>query len=74
MNDLRDYELKYYKEICNIQRQYIKGEISKDEMDSICDMERKKFMSWLNEKNLQLKSEIENQMRANTLIRLFTGE
>lgn len=63
-----DYELRYYKEICDIQSQYIKGDISKEELDSRCEIERQKYISHLNERNLQLQRDIENQMRLTAMI------
>lgn len=66
-----DYELRYYKEICDIQRQHISGEISREETDSLCEIERQKYISYLNQKNLELQQDIENQMRAKALIELI---
>ena len=63
-----DYELRYYKEICDIQRQYIGEEISKEEMDSRCEIERQKYISYLHRKNLEFKQDFENQMRVTALI------
>lgn len=63
-----DYELRYYKEICDIQRQYIIEEISKEEMDSRCEIERQKYISYLHRKNSELHQGIENQMRVTALI------
>lgn len=64
-----DYELRYYKEICDIQRQYIGGEISKEEMDSRCEIERQKYISYLHRKNMELQQDIENQMRVTAVIK-----
>lgn len=63
-----NHELRYYKEICDIQSQYIKGEISKEEMDSRCEIERQKYISYLHQKNLELQQDIENQVRTTALI------
>lgn len=63
-----DYELRYYKEICDIQRQYISEEISKEEMDSRCEIERQKYISYLHQQNLKLQQDIENQMRVTAMI------
>ena len=63
-----NHELRYYKEICDIQSQYIKGEISKEELDSRCEIERQKYISYLNERNLQLHRDIENQRRVTAMI------
>lgn len=63
-----DYELRYYKEICDIQRQYINEEISKEEMDSLCEIERQKYISYLHRKNLELQRDVENQMRVTALV------
>lgn len=63
-----DYELRYYKEICDIQRQHISGEISREEMDSLCEIERQKYISYLNERNLQLHRDIENQRLVTAMI------
>lgn len=63
-----NYELRYYKEICDIQRQCISGEISKSEMDSRCEIERQKYISYLHRKNLELQQDIENQMRVTAMI------
>ena len=68
MENLANYELKYYENICNIQSQYIKGEISKEELDSRCEIERQKYISYLNERNLQLHRDIENQRRVTAMI------
>lgn len=56
-------ELKYYKIVCEIQSQYIKGEISKEELDSKCEIARLEYISFLNQKNLQIQKEIESQKR-----------
>ena len=63
-----DYELRYYKEICDIQRQHISGEISREEMDSRCEIENQKYISVLKERNLQLQKDMENQTRISALI------
>ena len=63
-----NYELRYYKEICDIQSQYIRGDILKEELDSRCEIERQKYISHLNERNLQLQRDIENQMRVTAMI------
>ena len=63
-----NYELQYYKEICDIQRQHISGEISKEEMESRCEIERQKYISYLHRKNSELHQGIENQMRVTALI------
>ena len=63
-----NHELRYYKEICDIQSQYIKGEIPKEEMDSRCEIERQKYISYLHRKNLELQQDIENQTRVTALI------
>lgn len=63
-----NYELQQYKEICNIQSQYIRGDISKEELDSRCEIERQKYISYLNERNLQLQRDIENQRRVAAMI------
>ena len=68
MNIGNEYELQHYKEICDIQRQYIKGNISKEEMDSRCEIERQKYISYLREINLKLQKDIENQIRTTALI------
>ena len=68
MNIDNGYELQYYKETCNIQSQYIKGEISKEEMDSRCEIERQKYISYLHRKNLELQRDIENQIRVTAMI------
>lgn len=68
MENLANYELKYYENICNIQRQYIKGDISKEELDSRCEIERQKYISYLNERNLQLHRDIENQRLVTAMI------
>lgn len=63
-----DCELRYYKDICDIQRQYISGETSKEEIDSRCEIERQKYISYLHRKNLELQQDIENQTRLTALI------
>lgn len=68
LNMGNNYELRYYKEICDIQRQHISGEISKEEMDSRCEIERQKYISYLHQKNLELQQDIENQMRVTALM------
>lgn len=68
MNIGNEYELQHYKEICDIQSQYIKGNISKEEMDSRCEIERQKYISYLLEINLKLQKDIENQIRTTALI------
>ena len=74
MNIGDGYELNYYKSICDTQAKYISGEISKEEMDALCSVEREKFMSFLTERNLQLQRDIENQMRTSALIKAIWGK
>lgn len=74
MGDLESKELSYYKSICDIQKQHINGEISKEEMESLCGIERQKFMSWLNERNLKLQRDIEKQIRKSALIKSVCGK
>ena len=74
MDDLASRELSYYKNVCDIQKQHINGEISKEEMETLCSIERQKFMSFLTERNLQLQRDIENQIRTSALIKAIWGK
>lgn len=56
-------ELQYYKNICDLQQKYIIGNISKEELDSRCEIERLEYISRLNKKNLQIQKEIDSQKR-----------
>lgn len=68
MNIGDGYELNYYKSICDTQAKYISGEISKEELDSRCEIENQKYISVLKERNLQLQKDMENQIRIAALI------
>ena len=61
-------ELQYYKNICDLQQQYIRGHISKEELDSKCEIERLEYISILNKKNLQIQKEIESQKRMTAIM------
>ena len=56
-------ELQYYKNICDLQQQYIRGEISKEELESKCEIKRLEYISLLNLRNLQIQEQIEGQKR-----------
>lgn len=47
-------ELEFYKAVCNIQDQYIKGLISKEELEQKLEIERRKWINSLKEKNRSL--------------------
>ena len=44
-------ELEFYKAVCDIQDQYIKGLISKEELEQKLEIERRKWINSLKEKN-----------------------
>lgn len=64
MSDMKSQELLYYKNVCSVQRRYINGEISKDEMDNLCGLERQKFSNWLDERNKEIQREVEKKLKA----------
>lgn len=47
-------ELDFYKAVCDIQDQYIKGFISKEELEQKLEIERRKWIVSLKEKTLSL--------------------
>lgn len=47
-------ELDFYKAVCNIQDQYIKGFISNNEFEQRLEIERRKWINSLKEKTLSL--------------------
>jgi hypothetical protein len=61
-------ELQYYKNICDLQQKYITGNMSKEELDSKCEIERLEYISRLNKKNLQIQKEIESQKRMTAIM------
>ena len=44
-------ETAYYKSVCDIQDKFIKGEISREEMEQKLEIERLKFIEYLRKRN-----------------------
>ena len=64
-------ELAYYKSVCDIQDKFIKGEISRDEMDQKLEIERQKFIQCLQQQNLRLQNENTRILQFNQLLENF---
>lgn len=64
----KDYTLNYYQTLCQIQDDYIKGKISKEEYEQKAEIERLKFIGFLKEENLKLAKDMLLQVQMRELI------
>ena len=64
-------ETIYYKSVCDIQRKFIKGEISIEEMERNLEIERQKFIKCLQQHNLRLQHENTRILQFNQLLENF---
>jgi hypothetical protein len=64
----KDYTLNYYQMLCQIQDDYIKGKISKEEYEQKSEIERLKFIGFLKEENLKLAKDMLLQAQMRELI------
>lgn len=62
-------ELEFYKAVCDIQDQYIKGFISKNELEQKLEIERIKLINSLKEKTLSLNLAQKQQEQFEMLMR-----
>ena len=56
-------ELTYYKSVCYIQDEFIKGEISREEMQQKLEIERLKFIEYLRIQNGMITQQINQEKR-----------
>jgi predicted acetyltransferase len=56
-------ELNYYKAVCYIQDEFIKGEISREEMEQKLEIERLKFIEYLRKQNEALMQQTAQEKR-----------
>lgn len=61
-------ELEHYKKVCDIQDRYIKGIIGKTELEQLLEIERQKFIEYLQQQNLQMQKQITCQIQFNDLL------
>ena len=59
LDNTNNFELRYYQTICQIQDDYIKGKISKKECEEKIEIERLKFISYLQIQSEQITKQIE---------------
>lgn len=55
------FELKYYQTVCQIQDDYIKEKITKTECEQKLEIERLKYISYLQMANRQLIAQIKHE-------------
>lgn len=61
-------ELTYYKSVCYIQDEFIKGEISRGEMEQKLEIERQKFIQYLQQQNLKFQNDNTRILQFNQLL------
>lgn len=61
-------ETDYYKSVCDIQDKFIRGEISREEMEQKIEIERQKFIQYLQQQNLKLQNENTRILQFNQLL------
>lgn len=59
LDNTNNFELRYYQTICQIQDDYIKDKISKKECEEKIEIERLKFISYLQIQSEQITKQIE---------------
>ena len=57
------FELRYYQTVCQIQGDCIKDKITKEECEQILEIERLKYISYLQMQNRQLIAQMEHEER-----------
>lgn len=61
-------ELNHYRAVCYIQDEFIKGEISREEMEQKLEIERLKFIGYLRKRNEALMiSSLNEQQNAHII-------
>ena len=64
MNDIQiGFELRYYQTVCQIQEDCIKEKITKEECEQKLEIERLKYISYLQMQNRQMIAQIEHEER-----------
>lgn len=66
-------ETAYYKSVCDIQDKFIKGEISREEMEQKLEIERLKFIECLRQQNITLQHQMNAEAQDNQLLELLGG-
>ena len=61
-------ELNHYRAVCDIQDKFIKGEISREEMEQKLEIERQKFIKYLQQQNLKLQNDNTRILQFNQLL------
>ena len=61
-------ETDYYKSVCDIQDKFIRGEISREEMEQKLEIERQKFIQYLQQQNLKLQNDNTRILQFNQLL------
>ena len=61
-------ELNHYRAVCYIQDEFIKGEISREEMDQKLEIQRQKFIQYLQQQNLKLQNDNTRILQFNQLL------
>ena len=56
-------ETAYYKSVCDIQDKFIKGEISREEIEQKLEIERLKFIEYLRIQNGMITQQINQEKR-----------
>ena len=59
----KTFELKYYQTVCQIQDDCIKEKITKEECEQKLEIERLKYISFLQMQNRQLIAQMEHEER-----------
>ena len=56
-------ETAYYKSVCEIQDKFIKGEISREEMEQKLEIERLKFIEYLRKQNEVIMQQMDREKK-----------
>lgn len=56
-------ETDYYKSVCDIQDKFIRGEISREEMEQKLEIERLKFIEYLRKQNEYIMQQMDREKK-----------
>ena len=62
-------ELNHYRAVCDIQDKFIKGEISREEMEQKLEIERLKFIECLRKQNEVIMQQMDREKKFEQLIK-----
>lgn len=62
-------ELNHYRSVCYIQDEFIKGKISREEMEQKLEIERLKFIEYLRKQNEVIMQQMDREKKFEQLIK-----